>query len=548
MSPRTVVEGTAPSPGKRWQFLRLVLEEGRIASLEARDPIAGEFGPPSGFENALEGTKPTPWVTVNCDGRQSRFAGAVILPLFVDAHTHLLGVGLGLLRPNLGPALSSAEALALLADWLRLHPGDGPVIAEGWDQSRWSGEGYLTGLDLDRLGSSRPIAARRVCGHIAALNGPALASLGRDWPGLDVATGLATEELPLSLGRLWPPSREELDAATEAAQEEALRHGVGWIHEMGDRSTWSAFRRAEEAGRLRVRVSHYFRCEGAEALDAMRQLAADLGVRKGAGVAGGPGDGAAATSEFADGPRLRFAGIKLFLDGSFGARTAALRQPYPEGGHGRLLWEDERLAEAVRFCRERDWPIAVHAIGDQAVEQLIAVLERTGTPGSVPPRVEHAEMLPADLAGRAAALGLTFSMQPNFTANWQGRGELYEQVLGWERACALNPYVRAAAAGPLVFGSDTMPLGPVWGLRGALHHPDPEERLDLGTALHAYTVAGAAAVVRPFHGACLAVGEPADLAILALPAVPGPDDGPAWSLRATIVGGAVRLLDAGESA
>ena len=515
------VFGAESVPAQVTQGCHLEIEGGRIRSAE--------------FHPGHTRTEPTDLLVTSTGGEARSLGPSLCLPAFVDGHTHLVGLGLQRMRPDLSLAGSKDEALALLEAWLVSHPGEEPVIAEGWDQSGWNPPESLEGADIDRLGSSRPIAARRVCGHIAAFNRAALVSLGDHWPGLDRARGTATEELPLALTRLWSPSVQEFDAAVEHGQGEALRHGVAWVHEMGNRSTWNAFRRAEQRGALRIRVSHFFRCEGAEArTDLLRFAVEGLGTER--------------SEEFRDGERLRFAGIKFFLDGSIGARTAAVREPYPgPGGSGRLVWEDDALADALGICLAQDWPVAVHAIGDRATEQLLRVLECTGVPGGIGPRIEHAEMLPGDLQARAEALGSFYSMQPNFTANWQGPGGLYEQVLGPERARALNPYADALRSRGLLFGSDTMPLGPAHGLRGALGHPDPSQRLDLTSAVLAYTSGAARALRSPFHAARIAVGEPADLVFVSRGEGGGRDTGSGYQAESgaslevvsTVLGGEV---------
>ncbi|MCB9462920.1 MAG: amidohydrolase family protein [Candidatus Eisenbacteria bacterium] len=461
----------------------LTVRAGRIASIDTQNP-----------DEVTPGSAVLHWDS----GESTRLSlpGVACLPAFVDGHTHLVGHGLGRTRPRLSNARSRDEALAALEAWLRVHPGEGPVIAEGWDQSRWPDRKGLTGADLDRLGETRAIAARRVCGHIAAFNSAAVALLGTDWPGFDPALGVASEELPLALSQLWPPSDEEMDEAVLRAQDEALARGVVWVQEMGDRRGWAALRRADRSGRLRVRVSQFFRCEGREALDLVTSFAAPE-----------------------DGPRLRFAGIKLFLDGSFGARTAAVREAYPSEApgapeaFGTLVWDDACLEEALRVCKRNGFRVAAHAIGDRALEQYLSALDRVGFPAESEPRVEHAEMLPADLYDRSVRRGLRISMQPNFTANWQGAGGLYEQVLGPDRARALNPYARVEP-NRLLFGSDHMPLGPLYGVRGACEHPDPDQRLDRVAAYQAYTKGPARSVRAPFHQARIEVGEPAHLVVI----------------------------------
>jgi hypothetical protein len=430
-------------------------------------------------------------------------AGYFVVPGFVDAHTHLVDLGLEYLRPNCGGSTSRAEALARVADWLRAHPGSDPVISEGWDQSDWVDPMPPTRIDLDAICSDRPLALRRVCGHVTVFNSCALESLGTAHEGLDPRSGLALEHLPLTIGRLWPPEDAVMDQAVQLGQAEAWRRGVTAIHEMGHPGTFRAFGLAQVAGRLRLRVTHFFPIERLEAVEA-------------AGLVPGLG-----------GEWLRVGGVKFFLDGSIGGRTAAVRVPYPaaagatSGGEGMLLWEDLPLRKALEKAVGLGFPPAMHAIGDRAISQAISVVERMRSDGVVfpppGPRLEHAEMLDAELLARGASAGFLFSMQPNFTARWQHTGGLYEQILLPPRAAALNPYRAVALTERLIFGSDTMPLDPLLGLAGAIRHPLPTERLCFRSALRRYTQAAAAAVPSPFGNGTLEPGAPADFVVLRLP-------------------------------
>ena len=516
------------APGLPPGRYRIEIKGGRIHSLA---PIAPDVSMPRSEDST----------SLDASATEVLRDDEILIPAFVDAHTHLLGVGTSRLKPNLHDSFSREEAFARLAAWLSSHPGDDPVIAEGWDQSGWADPTFPTRDEIDRI-TARPVALRRVCGHIAVLNSAALARVGTGWDQVDFETGLALEALPLRLNRVWPRSTEMLDQAFEIAQEEAFRCGVAAIQEMGDPASYRTYGRAEAAGKLMLRVSHFFQ------LDALESVI-------GSGMVAGMG------SEF-----LRVGGIKLFLDGSIGGRTAALFEPYatPRGtsgsgeieaapararssealsrenaprepgsrqsgalpretaseanGAGALLFSDEDLARQLQRCSEQDLPVALHAIGDRAIDQAVRILERLRRDGfalAAPgPRIEHAELLPESLRSRAVAAGAFLSMQPNFTAQWQGEGGLYERMLGPARARALNPYRDAYRSGRLLFGSDTMPLGPIRGLRGACCHPDPEQRLSLLEAIEAYTAGSAQGVRRPFGSARVAVGEPADLVAL----------------------------------
>lgn len=551
MSCDVILEGDLLGPSVPEGLGRLTVRGGRVVAVE---PCASKARPssdagrvrlpldartPAAPPHASSGPLDLPAGPVHEPSGPLRLpAGLFVVPGFVDAHTHLVGLGLEYLRPNCSGAASRAEALARVADWLRAHPGGSPVVGEGWDQSDWVDPAPPTRAELDAICPGRPLALRRVCGHLAVFNSRALESIGTTHEGLDPASGLALEHLPLTIGRLWPPDAATMDEAVQLGQAQAWRRGVTAIHEMGHPGTFRAFGRADVAGRLRLRVTHFFPIERLDAVEA-------------AGLVSGFG-----------GDHLRVGGVKFFLDGSIGGRTAAVRVPYPadqgapSGSEGMLLWQDLPLRQALERAAGLGFPPAMHAIGDRAIAQAISVVERMRSDGaSFPapgPRLEHAEMLDAELISRGTAAGFIFSMQPNFTARWQHPGGLYEQVLRAERAAALNPYRAVALTERLVFGSDTMPLDPLLGLAGAIRHPVPEQRLCFRSALRRYTQAAAAAAPFPFGNGTLEPGAPADFVVLRLPpdvsfpfltGVAGSPPVERMEVAATWVGGACVFAD-----
>ena len=421
-------------------------------------------------------------------------ANQILMPAFHDHHAHMVGT----CRPPQGPcldgALSEQDCLERTVAWLRTHPGSSPVVGEGWDDSIWGDARPLTRVDLDRIAPDRPVALRRVCGHMAIVNSAAWEALSPGGAEADRETGIITESLALGLAARWPPSPEDLLEGVRRAQAEAARHGVAAIDEIGRLDGLRAMRRLGEQGELWLRVRYFLPLP---AIDELRET----------GVAAGPAVGSGS---------LTVCGLKGFLDGSIGARTAAVSVPYADGKEpGLLLWEADRLMEAVRRGSGEGFTIILHAIGGRAVEQAVAALEqaapaRAGTPH----RIEHAEEIDARLLVRAAAAGIALSMQPNFTARWQGPGGMYERALGAERVARLNPYRSAAAAAPVLFGSDMMPFGPLEGLAGAVGHPEASESLPPALALAAYTREG---IVPLAERDLLAIGEPADMTVLDLP-------------------------------
>jgi len=407
----------------------------------------------------------------------------ILIPAFQDHHTHLIGTFRPPQGPDLGGSTTRQECLDRVERWLRDHPGTAPIVAEGWDQSDWDDPRLPTRAEIDRVSARRPIAMRRVCGHMAVVNSAAWDRIRPSGAEADRVTGILTESYALGIPARWPPTPEDLIEGARKGQEAAARAGVVAVDEMARAEQWRAFRRLEDEGGLWLRVNHAF------PLDSLESLASD-------GISAGSG-----------GARVRAAGLKGFLDGSIGARTAAIGGSYLDhDGAGMLLWEEGRLADAVRRGSRAGFAIRLHAIGARAIALALGAFEQAAAAASGEPhRVEHAEELDPDLIARAARAGIAFSMQPNFTVRWQQPGGLYDRALGPDRARRLNPYRAVAAATPLLFGSDTMPFGPLFGLAGAVAHPDPAERLSAVEAIAAYAAGP------------IAAGRSADLVVLRVP-------------------------------
>jgi hypothetical protein len=390
-----------------------------------------------------------------------------LTPGFWDAHMHLLHVGLRRQRLDLAATHSLAEALAALERFAGEHRELPVLWAEGWDESGWS-EGRLPAReDLDRIVPDRIVVMRRVCGHLAVLNARALSGAAIRWPDLP-ADGVLTEDRVMGLAALWPATPAERERALRDAQEAALRLGIVRVSEMGGEGSTDAYLGLLKHGTLKLDVHLFFK---------PTQIDLALRLRQEGWLTQG---------------RLHLGGVKLYADGSIGARTAALREPYADRPDaGRLLYTDAELLRLFEQCRAHELPVAVHAIGDAAIAQVVATAEaivaRRGLPSHGWASIEHAELLDAELLERAVAARLRFSMQPNFIARWGEPGGLYATALGPERWRRMNPLRAVRETGAvLVFGSDGMPMDPALGLQGAVRHPVEASRLSAEEALEIY--------------------------------------------------------------
>jgi predicted amidohydrolase YtcJ len=239
-------------------------------------------------------------------------------------------------------------------------------------------------------------------------------------------------------------------------------------------------------------------------------------------------------------PRVDARGMKWMLDGSPIERLAAMRAPYadrpPESG--RLNLPPERLAQLVSWAYGSEDPLAVHAVGDRAIEAYLAALENGGLPEiwrRKRPRLEHGDMLMPDLIPRARAIGLVVVQNP---AHLMLREPLLAR-LGPERLQLTQPMKSLLDAGvPLAIGSDG-PLSPFLNILFATSHPvRPAEALSREQAVAAYTLGSAFAEFTEQEKGHLSPGALADLAVLSadLFTVP-PDQLPSIQSVLTLIGG-----------
>jgi predicted amidohydrolase YtcJ len=179
-------------------------------------------------------------------------------------------------------------------------------------------------------------------------------------------------------------------------------------------------------------------------------------------------------------PAERVRGIKLFADGALGARTAGIDAPYLGGEEGIMIYRDgellELMTQAAQWCKD----IAIHAIGDLAIDKVVEAISRLDRRCPVT-RLEHCQFITLETALRAKELGIVLSMQPNFSRE----SEFYKDRLPQCYLEMNNPFrMLIDQAGfvtgeDLVFGSDGMPHGARHALECALFPPLPGQRLSL---------------------------------------------------------------------
>ena len=346
--------------------------------------------------------------------------GGWALPGFNDSHLHLLDVGRGLASVDLFGASGPADIAARCAAFVRAHavPPGQAVYGNGWNQDLFAGPHTLpTRADLDAAVPDHPLLLDRVCGHIMLCNTAALRAAGitsqtPDPPGGGIDRGPGGEPNGLLRDNAVALVRPLLPAETpaacagrwRAALAHAAAHGLTSVQTCDVRSRdWptvlAALEELDAQDALPLRLTLQCAMDTPEDLQALW----DAGYRPGA-----------------HGKRWKIGPLKLFLDGSLGARTAWLRGGYADapGAHGLCCLP---MAEALALARKADaagMQVVAHAIGDGAMEEMLDIIETLNAPrgGANPLRhgVVHFQVTAPGQWDRLAALGAGALVQPIF--------------------------------------------------------------------------------------------------------------------------------------
>ncbi|HEV2118872.1 MAG TPA: amidohydrolase [Candidatus Bathyarchaeia archaeon] len=432
--------------------------------------------------------------------------GLVGVPGLADSHVHLLGYGMLLRTLDLSSARSIAEIQTMLAKVASGKPKDQWILGRGWDQEKLRDHRYPDRSDVDI--TTNPAFFRRICGHVAVANSTALAKAGVDENTPDPfggeierdstgkPNGILKERALEIVSRSVPRHEKETREALLVASQKLLEQGVTSLHcIIEDDQEFKALKDLKHQGKIAQTIYAILPMNMLEQVASMED---ELAVW---------GNG------------FRIGGIKLFLDGSLGARTAALGSPYDDapGSSGMLTMSKEQLLSAIDKTRDTGLQLCLHAIGDRAVAMGVETL--TETLGSREcqksrHRIEHASLVPPELMRDMAELGLVASVQPRFiySDSWA------EKRLG-KRVSYLYPFKSMIQAGiHLAAGSDSPSDDPstAEGLWSAVSRPGLSslERLTPSEALSCYTKGPAYASFSENVQGTLQVGKWANMTVL----------------------------------
>ncbi|WP_369025803.1 amidohydrolase [Qipengyuania sp. RANM35] len=470
--------------------------------------------------------------------------GRVMIPGLIDAHAHVMGVGIAALTLDLSDTNSLAEALEKIRKFAAENEARPWILGRGWNQEKWGLGRFPTAAELDSAVADRPVYLERVDGHAGWANTMAMKAAGittatknpdggrvERLAGSQAPSGVFVDNATRLMETAIPaPRPNERDLAFAEAQKVLHRLGITAAADMGTSiEDWQAYRRAGDNGSLTLRIMAY---------------------------AGGPQNmeliaGSRPTPWLYD-DKLRMNGIKLYMDGALGSRGAWLKQPYSDDpkNTGLPLTAPAQLRNILVRAAQGNFQPAIHAIGDAAnAEALNAIGEIAESfPGDRRWRIEHAQIVdPADLP-KFAKDGIIASMQPVHQTSDRLMAEARLGPNRLDGAYAWNTILQLG--GKLAFGSDAPveSADPFAGMAAASTRMDadgqpfggwrPQDRVTREQALAGFTSDAAYAGFAEGRFGRLLPGERADFVLVDRdPLLATPADLRATKVLETWVGG-----------
>jgi predicted amidohydrolase YtcJ len=350
----------------------------------------------AGIDGRILAVGPSARAAAGRNAQVVRLSGSA-WPGLIDSHIHLEGLADRKLTLDLTGATSVAEALDRVSRWSKQVARGGWVSGSGWYNDAWANPAFPNRRQLDRAAGGHPVFLRRKDGHSAWASSVALRLAGVDRttpdpPGGSIdrdqagqPTGILRETaMNLVAGRVPAPDDAAFDGAMLRALSDLTRFGLTAVHSMDTARGFGSLQRLRTRGKLPVRVTYNLPLTDL-------QHAERIGIRSGWGD-----------------PMLRIWGVKAFLDGSLGSRTAEMLD-----GSGTQRLGPTDLADMVARCARAELNVCLHAIGDAAVRRALdALAPHQGAWHGWRPRIEHAQCVhPKDMP-RFARIGVIASMQP----------------------------------------------------------------------------------------------------------------------------------------
>ncbi|MEH7504458.1 amidohydrolase [Neobacillus drentensis] len=474
--------------------------------------------------------------------------GKMVTPGLIDSHLHLSGVAFNILDLDLTGVKSKSEMLNKIREKAKTVAPGKWLVGMGWDENLFSEGTIPTIEELDHVAPHCPVYLKRICHHAFLINSKSL-EMCRYHPAdvvpvggtvvLDPITKKPTGLLLESASQLitkYIPERtyQELNNGLKQAMQFAVKKGLTSVHTNdpaylgGLDSTYKMY------DELINHEGQGLRCNLLIDYPYLTQL-------KERGMYAGYGN-----------EKLQIGAIKIFADGAFGRRTALLSEPYHDDPSkiGDAMYDQETLYKVVKEIREHSMPLAVHTIGDRALENVLDILDQL-------PKVEyrdriiHTSLVRNDLVQRLVEPSRIADIQPRFVV---GDYPWVKERVGEKREHYLYAWRTLLGAGVLCAGGSDAPvepLDPLLGIHAAVTRRTPgdshegwnaKEKLSMLEAVKLFTVGGAFATNEENKKGTISRGKLADLTVYSnnLFTMENPDELLQTEIEMTIIDGEIK--------
>ncbi|KAB8227672.1 amidohydrolase [Aspergillus alliaceus] len=454
-------------------------------------------------------------------------ADGVVLPSFDDTHTHLIYAGLGQFDVPVHTARDLSELLGLIRQRaLVTKPGDWISTTTNWQEFNIREQRLPTLKELDEVSRIHPIIVRRG-GHNLVLNSCAMqragitadtqvppgGKIGKDEHGQ--LNGLLQDSAVILIDGAQPsPNKDKLIAGLDGASASYAARGIGCVRDCCvSLEDLAALKATHDTGKLHVRVRALITAIGFSDVSRVVQLLTEMEKWR----------------FLQHDPWLSVWGVKFMIDG--GIEAAATDEMYQKtcdcasqaGYRGRLLWDPEKLVEAMDAVVRRGWKIGTHAYGDRAIRTLLDVYERVLkrhpnlAPGTLV--MEHGGLATPALRERAVSLGIPVTIQHPLLHDVAGIQEVY---WGPQRVSHVFPVREWLDLGALVSAGSDFPVGAygamhsVWGMttrQTVVGVKGPEHAISVGESIALHTTLAARTLQESDVRGSLKPGRYADMTI-----------------------------------
>lgn len=403
------------------------------------------------------------------DAQRVEGKGRVLLPGLIDAHGHVLELGMRATQVRLEDTRTLKNAQGRVLAYAKAHPDAAWVLGGGWNQANWKLGRFPTAADLDSVVADRPVALERVDGHAIWLNSKALAATGitratPDPVGGRIEHDAHGEPTGVLVDRAEALAQRVIPKASLAERRAWLKAAVHHMNAVGltgagdagvDADTVALYRDLADHGELTARIYAMISDTG----DDFRALSKS-------GPLIGYGD-----------DHLTVRSVKLYADGALGSRGAALLAPYTDAPEhkGLLFSTDAQMLEKVETALKAGYQVNVHAIGDAGNRQILDAFEKAyASVGgrNLRNRIEHAQIIaPADIP-RFKSLDLIASMQATHATSDMN---MAEDRLGAARLKGAYAWRTFLDQGTRIAGGSDFPVesdNPFFGLHASVTRTD----------------------------------------------------------------------------